>query len=54
MNFHLEQTKSGLWRVTGSDVRIHVVGKTPGEAMRNAGNMMDEIDAILSDNGERQ
>lgn len=49
MNILIEKTKTGLWRATGDDVRIHVTGKTPGEALRNAGNMLDDMDAILSE-----
>lgn len=49
MNIFIEKTKTGLWRATGDEVRIHVTGKTPGEALRNAGNMLDDIDAILSE-----
>ena len=52
MQITVEKTETGLWRVTSSDARLHVTGNTAGEALRNAGNLLDALDESVDNNSE--
>ena len=53
MNIKIEKTNGGLFRATGDEVRLHVVGGTPAEALRNAADFLDEMDSILAGRSKR-